>query len=255
MVRLPPSRPRGRFLRRLLAWAGGALALLLAALVGVGWLTGAADAASQNALAHDALPFYGDASLRPRWDTWASWQRTAAFALDSQHDRPVTEQDMAGHATVLGFFYAGCVTTCPVSTQLLRLLDTQLHGEGGPAAAAPPRFVLLSLTPELDRPRDLAGYAERLQLPAGWTLLTGTPAGMGRLTASLWTDTSLRLPGGEPLHAERVFLLDGKRRIRGIYTAASTVEMRRLANDYRRLLAEQQAGTTVAAVATEQSAH
>lgn len=229
--------------RRILRWSTATLAavfvVLLAAMAGLGWLTGAADAATQNALARATLPFYSDASLRPRWDTWASWQHTAAFRLASQHGRPMTEEDISGRATVVGFFYAGCVTTCPVSTQLLRLLDTQLRTAGGPAAAGLPRFVLLSLTPELDRPRDLAGYADRLQLPADWTLLTGAPNAMDRLTASLWTDTRLRLPGGEPLHAERVFLLDDRRRIRGIYTADSTIEMRRLALDYQRLRDEE----------------
>lgn len=228
--------------RRLLRWSTATLAvlfaLLLAAMAGVGWLTGAADAATQNALARSTLPFYSDASLRPRWDTWASWQHTAAFRLDSQHGRAMTEQDIAGRATVLGFFYAGCATSCPVSTQLLRLLDAQLRAAGSTPDAAAPRFVLLSLTPELDRPHDLAGYAGRLQLPADWTLLTGLPAAMDRLTASLWTDTRMRLSGGEPLHAERVFLLDGRRRVRGVYTADSTVEMRRLALDYQRLQAE-----------------
>ena len=44
--------------------------------------------------------------------------------------------------------------------------------------------------------------------------------------------------GAEPPHVDRAFLVDGSRRIRGIYDATSTNEMTRLGADLARLRAE-----------------
>ncbi len=58
------------------------------------------------------------------------------------------------------------------------------------------------------------------------------------LARSLQTDIQLRAANGEPLHGQRALLLDQEGRIRGVYDASSLIELRRMASDYRRLLAE-----------------
>jgi cytochrome oxidase Cu insertion factor (SCO1/SenC/PrrC family) len=206
--------------------AGTALVLLV-----LGALTGAMDD-PQNALVNDALPFYRSVDMRPRWDRWSSWQHTSNFALIDQRNRGFDQGLLERHATVVGFFFAGCSSVCPVSVEVLREFDAQL---GKVPGSGRPQVLLLTLTPEFDTPDVLARYAERMQLPPEWILATGPSRDIDRLAASLLSDVRTTAPGVEPAHASRVFLLDPRRRIRGVYDGGSLIEMRRMAGDYRRL--------------------
>lgn len=216
---------------KLLAVIGVFLILLVTLLA---WLTGAMDG-RQSAMNNTALPFYSDPSLRPRWDRWASWQSTARFSLLDERGQDVDQALLEKSPTIIGFFYAGCVSICPVSLEVLRGLDTMLEKNLG---LTQPQFVLLTVTPEIDTPSALSNYAQRLRLPKDWHLMTGKPAQMHRLALSLLSDIRTPALGGEPPHAQRAFLLDTHRRIRGVYDASSMVEMVRMASDYQRLLQE-----------------
>jgi protein SCO1/2 len=209
--------------------AGAALLLLV-----LGGLTGALDG-PQNALVNDTLPFYRNVDMRPRWDRWSSWQHTSNFALVDQRSRRFDQGLLERRATVVGFFFAGCASVCPVSVEVLREFDAQL---GKMPGGVRPQVLLLTVTPEFDTPDVLARYAERLQLPPDWILATGPPRDIDRLATSLLSDVRTTAPGVEPAHARRVFLLDLRRRIRGVYDGGSLVEMRRMAGDYARLQRE-----------------
>ena len=206
----------------------------LASLGLLGWLTGALDG-PRNALNHPRLPYYTDASLQPRWDRWSSWRHVAAWSLTDHHDRAIDQHLLERRPTVVGFLYAGCSSACPVSLELLRMLDDRLAQSAG---LARPQFLLLTTRPEFDTPAALASYAQRLRLPADWVLATGTPGAVRELARSLMSDISSPAPGAGPAHAQRAYLLDESRRIRGVYDAGSMVEMRRLAGDWERLRLE-----------------
>ncbi len=218
------------FLHMLLA----ALLFLTFTLLLLGWLTGAI-AGPQTALNNDRLPYYVQNTWQPRWDNYASWQHVSNFSLLDQHARPVEATVLQGKPSFIGFFYAGCVTLCPISLEVLRELQNQIVAKN----CIPPQFVLLTVTPEQDDANALANYAQRLKLPADWLMLTGQRQQMQKLTTSLMTDIDVRAANGEPLHGQRVFLLDTQARIRGIYNASSMTEMRRMAGDYERLLTAQ----------------
>jgi cytochrome oxidase Cu insertion factor (SCO1/SenC/PrrC family) len=236
--------------RRVARWLVRALALcLLPGLLLTGWLTGAMDG-PQNALNNPELPFYTQKNLRPRWDRWASMQQVASFTLQNQREQAVDASLFRRKPTFVGFFYAGCVTLCPISLEVLQQLQAKIGKASGTAstistaaAAAAgrasgqtmPQFVLLTITPEFDDAKTLAAYAKRLKLPADWMLLTGKPQQVLRLADSLNTDISARDANGEPLHGQRAFLLDTQGRVRGIYDATSMTEMLRMQNDWQRL--------------------
>ena len=187
-------------------------------------------------LAHDALPFYGSGDLRPRWSTIAGWHRVERVALRDQRGDPVDERLLDRGATVVSFFFGGCATLCPVSTDLLRRTRATLAASG-PANA--PQFVSITVTPLNDDPASLRACAERFGLGEGWTLLTGEPDQVIRLARrAFFTDIEMPTFGAEPPHVDRAFLVDGSRRIRGIYDATSTNEMTRLSADLARLRAE-----------------
>ncbi|MFZ6873820.1 SCO family protein [Undibacterium sp. Di27W] len=210
------------------------LLILVTTTLSLGWLTGAF-AGPQNALNNDRLPYYYQQNLQAHWDTWASWQRIARFSLVNQHGQEVDQTLLHHQPSFIGFFYAGCVTLCPISLEVLRELQTQT----GRKKLMSPQFIMLTVTPEQDDASTMAAYAKKLKLPNDWTLLTGSSQQMQKLTASLMTDINLRTSNGEPLHGQRAFLLDARARIRGIYDASSMLEMRRMIRDYESLLQDQ----------------
>jgi protein SCO1 len=219
---------------RRLAW------LALAAIAAVG----AAGAASllaehghlESVLAHETLPFYGSADLLPRWDFIASMHRVERFALQDQRGQAIDERLLDRGPTVVSFFFAGCATVCPVSTDLLRRTRTTLAERGREQA---PAFVSITVAPLSDGPASLREFSKRFALGDDWTLMTGEPKRVARLAQrAFFIDIEAPGIGAEPPHIDRAFLVDGSRRIRGIYDATSTNEMQRLGADLDRLRAE-----------------
>ena len=220
-------------LRKLLLGGLGLLLLASSALLGLGWFTGALQG-PQTALAHAALPYYRDASLQPRWDAWAAWQRMGEFTLVDQRAQLLGKAWLERAPTVVGFFYAGCASVCPISVALLRGVQESLGRQ------AAPQFLLISITPRDDSPQVLARYAQRMQLPANWLLATGEPRAVYAMAREhLLTELAEPVGNDQPLHANRAFLVDKQRRIRGVYDATSVVDMQRLRGDYLRLTREQ----------------
>ncbi|MFZ6845460.1 SCO family protein [Undibacterium sp. RuTC16W] len=221
-------------LSRFFCALGLLLLAVLAAVVLAAYVTGAFQS-QQHALNYDSLPFYHTADFQPRWDKWSSWQRTVKFDLIDQHGEPMSQNMLEKRPSFVGFFYAGCVSLCPVSLEVLRELNRIVVAGG---TGVQPQFLLLTVNPELDGAGQLADYAKRLQLPANWSLLTGNSKELERFAHSLKTDIRLRESNGEPVHGGRVFLLDTDRRIRGVYDASSTIELLRMRADFERLSVE-----------------
>lgn len=231
---LQPLSMSRMLLSRFFCALGLLLLAVLAAVVLAAYVTGAFHS-QQHALNYDSLPFYHTADFQPRWDKWSSWQRTAKFDLINQHGEPLSQNVLEKRPSFVGFFYAGCVSLCPVSLEVLRELNRIIVASG---AGVKPQFLLLTVNPELDGAGQLADYAKRLQLPENWSLLTGNPKELDHFARSLKTDIRLRERNGEPLHGGRVFLLDTDRRIRGVYDTSSTTELLRMRADLERLNVE-----------------
>jgi protein SCO1/2 len=183
-------------------------------------------------LAHDTLPFYASADLRPRWDRVSSMLRVNDFEFTDHRKTAVDDRMLDNGPTVVNLFFAGCVSVCPVSMDLLRTLRASLGGEA-------PQFVSLTVSPLTDDVRALDDYAGRFGLPKDWILLTGEPRSVEAWARhSLYSDITKLGPDGLPPHTERAFLIDRRHRIRGIYDARSPHEMVRLRYDIARLRQE-----------------
>jgi cytochrome oxidase Cu insertion factor (SCO1/SenC/PrrC family) len=220
--------------RNLLRTLFAALAASAVVILTLGVLTGAFDG-PQSALNNDALPFYSKLDMRPRWDRWSSWQHTARFTLVDQRRASFDQGLLERKPSVVGFFFVGCSSVCPISVEVLREFDSML---GKQPLAGRPQILLLSTTPEFDTPDALADYAKRLQLPPDWILATGQPHDIDRLAASLLSDVRTPALGAEPEHTKHLFLLDQERRVRGVYDAGSLVDLRRMASDFARVQIE-----------------
>ncbi len=219
-----------------MAWL--ALAVIAAASGGAAASLLAEHGRIESVLAHETLPFYGSADLLPRWDPISSWHRVERFALQDQRGQTVDEQLLDRGPTVVSFFFAGCATVCPISTDLLRRTRTAL-AERGRDRERGLAFVSITVAPLSDGPASLREFAKRFGLGDDWTLITGEPQQVARLARrAFFVDIETPGVGAEPPHIDRAFLVDGSRRIRGIYDATSTNEMQRLSADLDRLRAE-----------------
>jgi len=196
-------------------------------------LVGAAVAFSASRPEPATLPVYRTADLTPEWVDLdaAPAHRVGAFALQDQSGATITEADLDGAVTVVSFFFARCTSICPSLRSNLTRVQEAFANDG--------RVQILSHTvqPEADSVSALRAYAATNHIdPARWHLLTGSrDAIYGLARASYFADVA----EDGFLHTETVFLLDGQRRIRGVYTGSLPLEVDRLIEDARTLSAEQ----------------
>ena len=90
-----------------------------------------------------------------------------------------------GRIVVINFIYTTCKTSCPASTGLLSGVYHRLR-----AAEQPVTLLSVTVDPVHDRPSRLKAYAAQFGAGKGWHFLTGAPADVARILASLQVSTS-----------------------------------------------------------------
>jgi len=164
-------------------------------LLGLGLLL-----ASSLALAHAGHDHGGTPEQPPAAHQEKASVRFADVALLDQDGMPVRlEKDLVGdHLVVMGFIYTSCTTVCPVVSSIMSKVQQQLGGRVGEEI----RLVSISVDPQRDDSRRLAGYARAFQHGPGWSWLTGSPyaisetlKGLGSFSANLSEHPPLILVG------------------------------------------------------------
>lgn len=90
-----------------------------------------------------------------------------------------------GKTVVINFIYTTCQTSCPAATGLLSGVYHRLQ-----AAERPITLLSVTVDPVHDRPPRLKAYAAQFGAGKGWYFLTGAPADMSRILASLQVSAS-----------------------------------------------------------------
>ncbi|MGG7596155.1 SCO family protein [Pseudomonas sp. WC1] len=156
--------------------------------------------ASNLALAHAGHDHGGTPAQPPAAYQEKASVRFADVALLDQDGMPVRlEKDLVGdHLVVMGFIYTSCTTVCPVVSSIMSKVQQQLGGRVGEEI----RLVSISVDPQRDDSRRLAGYARVFQHGPGWSWLTGSPyaisetlKGLGSFSANLSEHPPLILVG------------------------------------------------------------
>ena len=189
------------------------------------------------------LPVYTDRDLTPRFvdpDTASDLHRVGSFQLTDQHGTAVTAADLEGRISVVSFFFARCPAICP---SLISNLERARQ-----AFAGDDQVVLFSVSidPQTDSVAVLSHYARLRRIDGRrWHLLTGQRDAVYALARrSFFAESTI--PGargqGDFLHTELVYLVDGRRRIRGVYNGLLPLDMPRLVDDIRALKLESVAG-------------
>jgi protein SCO1/2 len=189
----------------------------------------------------ETLPFFNRPDWTPEWipredPRYDSIHAIPPFTLTDQSGRRFTEKDLDGRIHVASFFFTRCRSVCPRMNRNLLELRRRLKEEQ--------RVLLLSYSvdPENDSAEVLLRYALDMDIDtAGWRLLTGDRETVYRLAKKEYFAGD-SLGYAEPLetflHTENLVLVDGRRRIRGVYNGTLRTEADRLAEDIRILLRE-----------------
>jgi len=138
------------------------------------------------------------------------------FTLTTQADAPLRTVDLRGKVVLVSFVFTTCGGSCPATTHRMNLVAQKLAGHG---LLKDDRVRLLSIT--LDPARDtleaLRNYMRAYDAdPASWTFLTGPREQVEEVHAA-WGMWAKPAANGQLDHPSRVFLVDGRGRVREIY--------------------------------------
>ena len=199
------------------------------------------EAHPQSDVATSPLPYYADGDFTPHWydtpqEVPDDFHAIPAFTLTDQEGRMITETDLDGRITIANFFFTACPGICPMTTANMRRVQETFADDDG--------VVMLShsVTPNADSVAALRAFAERTGVLADrWHLVTGERADIYTLgKEAYFADDDLGetppTPDAAFIHSESFYLLDGERRIRGIYNGMNRTAVTQLINDAQNLL-------------------
>ncbi len=181
------------------------------------------------------LPYYVSADFTPVWtdaSTARALHRVASFSFADQNGERVSEKTFAGRIYVANFMFTSCPGLCPLMSKNLETLQRFFRED--------PKVLFLShsVTPETDSVPVLRAYATAHHAADGkWFLVTGARSEIyAAARSSYFADESPSVPnGGDFLHSEKMFLVDGHGHLRGVYNGVLPAEMERLKEDIRLL--------------------
>ncbi|ESU21899.1 cytochrome c oxidase biogenesis protein [Flavobacterium cauense R2A-7] len=160
----------------------------------------------------------------------------ADFAFTNQNGKTITQKDYEGKIYVADFFFTTCQTICPIMTDNMTWLQTQIKNK--------PEVMLLShsVTPDIDSVSVLKKYAqEKGVIDSKWNLVTGNKKDIYYIARKSY----LAVKTGKPeelydmVHTENFVLVDQKRRVRGFYDGTKKEEVERLLTDINFLIEEE----------------
>src|SRR5262249_39562099 len=125
--------------------------------------------------------------------------------------------DLRGKVLLVSFVFTTCSGSCPATTHRMGQVQQALKGrgllEGGRV-----RLLSITLDPARDTPEVLRRYMNRYAAdPASWTFPTG-PRQRVEKTIAAWGMWARPAANGQLDHPSRVFLVDGRGRVREIYS-------------------------------------
>ena len=138
------------------------------------------------------------------------------FALTTQDDRPLRRADLRGKVLLVSFVFTTCSGSCSATTHRMGQVQQALK-ERGLLKGDRVRLVSITLDPARDTPAVLSRYMRLYDAdPASWSFLTGKPEQVEKVIKDwgMWTKPAAN---GQLDHPSRVFLVDGRGRIREIY--------------------------------------
>ncbi|MBZ0242495.1 MAG: SCO family protein [Bacteroidales bacterium] len=179
------------------------------------------------------LPVFGKTKIVGN-DTLHSTIRPFSFV--NQDSLTITAETFKDKIYVTDFIFLSCPSICPVMTQQLkRVYDAY---ESNPNVY----FLSHSIDPANDTIPRLKAYADELGIDhTKWSFVTGDRDSIFSMASDSYFATAFAdstAPGGF-IHSGVFLLIDTDRQIRGAYDGTNAVEVDRLMQDIKILLAEE----------------
>ncbi|MEE8146385.1 MAG: FG-GAP-like repeat-containing protein, partial [Longimicrobiales bacterium] len=174
------------------------------------------------------------------------------FILLDQGGEVYGTEQLRGTVYIANFIFTRCKTVCPLTTNEMRTLQSELRAD---PKWADIRLVSFSVDPEHDRPDVLKAFAETNEADTShWKFLTGSQG-------QLWwlIQKGFKLPVGDApentempiFHSRSFVLVDQEGRMRGMYDPLESAEHEKLVRDLQTVLAEP--GPTVVHLPSEEA--
>jgi protein SCO1/2 len=163
-----------------------------------------------------AILFVGDALKldAQRTSRLAVIRSAPDFALITHDGQTLRSDDLKGKVLLVSFIFTTCNGTCPATTHRMSQVQQELKTRGLCKSA---HLLSISLDPVRDTPEVLNRYMQLYSVDAtNWTFLTG-PAQEVAQTIKAWGMWVRPAANGQLDHPSRIFLVDGRNRIREIY--------------------------------------
>ncbi len=186
------------------------------------------------------LPILGNPTITERLENGEIVYDTIPHTIQyyrffDQDSAIVTPETVEGKIYVADFFFTSCPSICPImKTEMLRVYEQFRNTDN---------FMILShsIDPEYDTVALLKDYAIRLGVEDNkWRFLTGDKDEIFNLSESSYMVTTTEdkdAPGGY-IHSGAFFLVDTKKRIRGVYDGTESDQVDLLIKDIRKLIDE-----------------
>jgi protein SCO1/2 len=143
-------------------------------------------------------------------------RRPADFTLTTQDDKPLRLRDLRGRVLLVSFIFTTCSGSCPATTHRMARVADELR-RNGLLKGDRVHLLSISLDPKRDTSAALRRYARLYDVDTGhWSFLTGPPAQVEKVLSG-WDMWVRPAPMGQLDHPSRVFLLDGRGRVREVY--------------------------------------
>ncbi|MFN7980936.1 MAG: SCO family protein [Vicinamibacterales bacterium] len=181
---------------------------------------------------HEGLPYYDEPTFTPRWTPGA--HVVNAFSFDTQTGGTISDRTLRGKPYVASFIYTRCAAVCP-------LVVRQLARVARAMTAHDARIVSFSVTPDVDTPEALAHFGQERGIdPRVWSLATGRKREIYALARSSFFADDTRVGASDDdetafLHTEKLVLVDGDGRLRGVYNGTQPHAVDQLIADLRAL--------------------
>jgi len=178
--------------------------------------------ASDEHASHGGEPDAGGPRFEPpapgSYELPAIGQVADAQLLDQAGNAAPLLELEPGRAALVSFVYLSCPDACPTATATFAALDAKLAER--PALAPRVELVTVSFDPARDTPEKMAAL-ERALAPRGrWRFLTARSAeAIEPVLVDFGQDAVPIDDTGLVRHVLKVFLIDGEKRIRNVYSA------------------------------------
>ena len=176
------------------------------------------------------LPFFEKKEFNPSFELYKENDLAMMdnFSFTNQFGKLMTEKDLHGKITVVNFFFSECQGICPMTLARLQRFKKRFDHIKNI------QILSISITPNKDTPERLLKYSKELNIiDNNWFFLTGQEDSVLSYVRKIFqADKKTRTRGEKSfIHSDNVFLIDSKKRFRGIYNGQKTSSLNLLLQD------------------------